>query len=88
VSGGGCVGQGHGGRGSPRCSIVDEVADGRRRGNVLEVMEDGTHRGVLSWMRWLMGGGVATFRSGVGPPVVAVPLASFCGRRERQRGEL
>jgi hypothetical protein len=34
VSGGGCARQGHGGWGSPRWSIADEVADGRRHDNI------------------------------------------------------
>jgi hypothetical protein len=53
-----------------------------------KVMEDGAHRGGLTSTRWRMGGGTAAFRSGVGVPVAAVPPTSFCGRRERQRGEL
>jgi hypothetical protein len=53
-----------------------------------KVMEDEAHRGGLSLMRWQMGGDATAFRSGIRALVVAVPPVSFCGRRERQRGEL
>jgi hypothetical protein len=53
-----------------------------------KVMEDMAHRGGLSPTRWRMGGGATAFQSGIGAPVVAVPPLSFCGQRERQRGEL
>jgi hypothetical protein len=61
VSGGRCVGQGHGGR---------------------------AHRGGLSPTRWRMGGSATAFQSGVSALVAVVTLASFCGQRERQKGEL